>query len=229
MIKAIAIDDEPLALQVLDVYCNTLPNLSLEKTFSNLSNAKKYLNKFPVDVIFLDIEMPTTNGINFYKSLNHDVKVVFTTAHDRYAVEGFNVNAVDYLLKPFSLERFLESVNRIEKLMQIDVNNFQENTHLFIRADYKLHRIPLENIVYIEAMDDYVKIYIEGEKTLVARATMKGILQKLPDNLFIRIHKSYIVPITAIKQITTNEVYLKNIQLPIGNSYKKDLESFLNQ
>lgn len=229
MIKAIAIDDEPLALQVLDVYCNTLPNLSLEKTFSNLSNAKKYLNKFPVDVIFLDIEMPTTNGINFYKSLNHDVKVVFTTAHDRYAVEGFNVNAVDYLLKPFSLERFLESVNRIEKLMQIDVNNFQENTHLSIRADYKLHRIPLENIVYIEAMDDYVKIYIEGEKTLVARATMKGILQKLPDNLFIRIHKSYIVPITAIKQITTHEVYLGNIQLPIGNSYKNDLESFLNQ
>lgn len=229
MIKAIAIDDEPLALQVLDVYCNTLPNLSLEKTFSNLSNAKKYLNKFPVDVIFLDIEMPTTNGINFYKSLNHDVKVVFTTAHDRYAVEGFNVNAVDYLLKPFSLERFLESVNRIEKLMQINVNNFQENTHLSIRADYKLHRIPLENIVYIEAMDDYVKIYIEGEKTLVARATMKGILQKLPDNLFIRIHKSYIIPITAIKQITPSEVYLKNIQLPIGNSYKNDLESFLNQ
>ncbi len=228
MIKAIAIDDEPLALQVLTVYCNTLSNITLEKTFSNLTNAKKYLNKFPIDVVFLDIEMPKINGIDFYKSLNHDVKVIFTTAYNHYAVEGFNLNATDYLLKPFSLERFTESVERIEKTKIIETNNPHENTHLAIRADYKLYRIPLEDILYIEAMDDYVKIHVQNKKTIVARSTMKGILEKLPENLFIRIHKSYITPIASIKQINTNEVHLNYIHLPIGNSYKKALEKRLN-
>ncbi|MFD0988572.1 LytR/AlgR family response regulator transcription factor [Mariniflexile jejuense] len=227
MIKAIAIDDEPLALQVLEVYCNSIPNISLLKTFSNLSNAKKYLNKFPVDVVFLDIEMPNINGIDFYKSLNKNIKVIFTTAYDQYAVEGFNLNAIDYLLKPFSIERFTESVGRIEKIKHID-NNTQENTHLSIRADYKLHRIPFETILYIEAMDDYVKIYIQDEKTIVARATMKGVLEKLPKNIFVRIHKSYIIPISNIKQVNSYEVNLNYILLPIGNSYKKELEKLLS-
>jgi len=228
MIKAIAIDDEPLALQVLEVYCDALSNISLEKTFTNLSNAKKYLNKFPIDVVFLDIEMPNINGIDFYKSLNQDLKVIFTTAYDQYAVEGFNVNATDYLLKPFSQERFAESVSRVEKAKVSETNNVQENTHLAIRADYKLHRIPLENILYIEAMDDYVKVHIQNEKTIVARSTMKGVLEKLPEHLFVRVHKSYIVPIANIKQIDTNEINLDYIHLPIGNSYKKDLEKSLN-
>ncbi len=224
MIKAIAIDDEPLALQIIDVYCNSIDSITLEKTFTNLQNAKKYLNKFPVDVVFLDIEMPKTNGIDFYRSLSQEVKVVFTTAFDQYAVEGFNVNATDYLLKPFSLERFTEAVDRIKKAKTVETENTAENTHLSIRANYKLNRIPLENILYLEAMDDYVKIHIENEKTIVARATMKGILEKLPASQFVRIHKSYIVPIAKIKNASPTEVTVNNIIFPIGNSYKKMLE-----
>ncbi|KJD34462.1 LytTR family transcriptional regulator [Tamlana nanhaiensis] len=227
MIKAIAIDDEPLALQIIDVYCNSSSVVRLEKTFSDLTNAKKYLNKFPIDVIFLDIEMPKTNGIEFYKSLNREIKVIFTTAYDHYAVEGFNVNAVDYLLKPFSLERFNEAIDRVQKLKASEHNNPEENTHLSIRANYKLNRIPLETILYIEAMDDYVKIHIKDEKTIVARSTMKGILENLPENQFIRIHKSYIIPSKNIKHISTSEISLGYISLPLGNSYKKMLENLL--
>lgn len=220
MIKAIAIDDEPLALAVIEVYCEKLSNLTLEKTFSSLSNAKKYLNKFPVDVVFLDVEMPKINGINFYKSLKQNVKVVFTTAYSEYAIEGFNVNAIDYLLKPFSLERFTEAVERVEKTKKYDINNIKEQTHLSLRANYKLNRIILTDILYIEAMNDYVKVHIKEGKTIIARSTMKNILSELPNSQFVRIHKSYIVPILSIRVIEKDKILLDNIVLPIGNSYK---------
>lgn len=225
MIRAIAIDDEPLAIKVIDVYCEALSNISLEKTFSDLNKAKRYLNQFPVDLIFLDIEMPQMNGLNFYKSLNQNVQVVFTTAYEQYAVEGFNVNATDYLLKPFSLARFTEAVSRIEN--KIDTEHHQEVECLTIRANYKLNRIALDKISYIEAMDDYVKIYIRDEKEIVARSTMKSVLAKLPTHLFIRIHKSYIVPLRSVENVGTNEVSLGHISLPIGSSYKKDLDKVL--
>lgn len=223
MIKAIAIDDEPLALEVITVYCNALPNISLEKTFSNLTNAKKYLNKFPVDVIFLDIEMPKTNGIDFYKSLSEKKVVIFTTAYEQYAIEGFNVNATDYLLKPFSLERFTEAVLRVESLKKLKQNNTEENQYLAIRADYKLHRILYTDILYFEAMDDYVRIHIENQNTITARSTMKAMLAKLPETLFIRIHKSYIIPIRNIKSISSQEIDLGYIKLPLGSTYKQHL------
>ncbi|MCR1025720.1 LytTR family DNA-binding domain-containing protein [Cellulophaga baltica] len=224
MIKAIAIDDEPLALQVIQVYCDSLSNISLEKAFSDLNKAKTFLNKFPVDVIFLDIEMPNKSGIDFYKSLNIDVKVIFTTAYEKYAIEGFNVDAIDYLLKPISFERFKKAVLRVQNFKAITVDNFDANTHLSIRANYKLNRIPIDLIIYVEAMNDYVKIYIDGEKAIVARATMKNILQELPCLKFIRIHKSFIVSINYIKNISAIDVVIADRSLPIGNSYKKDLD-----
>lgn len=224
MIKAIAIDDEPLAIAVIDVFCKSLPNISLEKTFLNLSNAKKYLNKFPVDVIFLDIEMPKINGIDFYKSLDKKINVVFTTAYEHYAVEGFNLNATDYLLKPFSIERFTETVKRIEENKFNLKENSEKNTYLSIRADYKLHRISYDTILYIQAMNDYIKIYTEDDKSIVARSSMKKVLEQLPCNKFIRIHKSFIIPIPNIQNIGNTEISLGYITLPIGNSYKKALE-----
>ncbi|WP_053992281.1 LytTR family DNA-binding domain-containing protein [Mangrovimonas sp. TPBH4] len=225
MITAVAIDDEPLALKVIETFCEAISDIQLERTFTNLTNAKKYINKFPVDVIFLDIEMPNINGIDFYASLGKPVKVIFTTAYDEYAVEGFNLNATDYLLKPFSLERFTEAVSRAKK--SIDLERSQENTTsiLSIRADYKLHRIPIGQILYLEAMDDYVKIHIQDQKSLVTRSTMKGILEKLPKTQFARIHKSYIVPLHNIKSIGAQELDLGYAKLPIGNSYKKNLDA----
>ncbi|WP_053975466.1 LytR/AlgR family response regulator transcription factor [Mangrovimonas xylaniphaga] len=224
MITAVAIDDEPLALKVIETFCEQLDGIQLEKTFSNLTNAKKYINKFPVDVIFLDIEMPNINGIDFYASLTKPVKVIFTTAYDEYAVEGFNLNATDYLLKPFSLERFTEAVSRVQKSLELEQAHENANPLLSIRADYKLHRIPIQDILYLEAMDDYVKIHIQDKKSLVTRSTMKGILEKLPKAQFARIHKSYIVPLHNIKSIASQEVDLGYTKLPIGNSYKQNLE-----
>lgn len=198
----------------------------LENSFTKLDNAKKFLNKFPIDVIFLDIEMPKNNGIVFYKSLNKSVKVIFTTAYSEYAVEGFNLNATDYLLKPFSLERFQEAVKRIQHSVYLETNHTQENTHLSIRADYKLHNIPINDILYIEAMDDYVKIHLSNNERLVARSTMKNILNKLPKSLFVRIHKSYIIPVKKVKTLYAQEVDMGFITLPVGNSYKKELNHF---
>lgn len=225
MIKAIAIDDEPLALEVIKVYCNALPNIKLVNTFSNLSNAKKYLNKFPVDVIFLDIEMPKLNGIDFYKSLSKKIAVIFTTAYDQYAVEGFNVNATDYLLKPFSLERFTEATLRIENTKKLELNSTDENQYLAIRADYKLHKIHYKNILYFEAMDDYVRIHIKNQNTITTRSTMKAMLSRLPEKLFARIHKSYIIPTKNIKSISTQNIDLGYVQLPLGNTYKEQLQN----
>lgn len=225
MIKAIAIDDEPLALEVIETYCSQLKTISLERTFTNLDNAKRYINKFDIDVIFLDIEMPKTNGIDFYNNLNKSIKVIFTTAHSKYAVEGFRVNAVDYLLKPISLNHFKEAVGRISRTIHLESKSIKENTHLNIRANYKLYNIDLKSIEYIEAMDDYVKIHIENESPVVARSTMKSVINKLPDSQFIRIHKSYIVPINKIKTVQSQTINLMGIEIPIGNAYKKNLEN----
>jgi DNA-binding LytR/AlgR family response regulator len=226
MIKAIAIDDEPLALEVIEVYCSSINEINLVKIFTSHSKASLFLKKFPVDVIFLDIEMPKKNGLDFFKSLDCDTKVVFTTAFDKYAVEGFNVDAIDYLLKPFSLERFKEAVSRINNLLKIDLDNIEKNTHLSIRADYKLNRIPLDQIIYFEAMHDYVKIYINNESAIVARATMKSIIKKLPVDDFIRVHKSYIISRKWVKKLSATNVSIHNKLLPIGNSYKKHVIMF---
>ncbi|MBU2995825.1 LytTR family DNA-binding domain-containing protein [Cellulophaga baltica] len=228
MITAIAIDDEPLALEVIKIYCDSIAEVNLVKTFTSHNKAKLFLNKFPVDVIFLDVEMPKNNGFDFYKSLNCDSKVVFTTAFDKYAVEGFNVDAVDYLLKPFSLDRFKKAVNRICNLIKSELDSVEKNTHLAIRADYKLNRIPLKQIVYLEAMNDYVKIYIKNETTIVARATMKSILHKLPADNFVRIHKSFIVSRKWVKTVSATDIHIEDEKLPIGNSYKKHLSTFFN-
>ncbi|MCB4809135.1 LytTR family DNA-binding domain-containing protein [Tamlana sp. 62-3] len=222
MIKAVAIDDEPLALTIIEEYCKAIDYIKLVKTFTNPNKAKKYLNNFPVDVIFLDIKMPNVNGINFYKALNQNVHVIFTTAFSEFAVEGFNVNATDYLLKPFSKDRFIEAINRVKNNKEDDENC--EHKYLKIRADYKLNRIKLSDIQYIEAMNDYVKIHLESNKNIVARSTMTNVLKKIHCKHFIRIHKSYIISATRIKSVEKDKITLDFIELPIGNKYKNQLE-----
>jgi DNA-binding LytR/AlgR family response regulator len=221
MINAIAIDDEPLALKVIENFCEKVDFITLQKTFNKPNEALKHLSKFPVDLLFLDINMPSINGIEFYKQLKQSTMVIFTTAYSEYAVEGFNLNAVDYILKPFTFERFLLAVNKAH-----DFYNYQhqkENTsqYLYVRADYSLVKINIADILYIEGLDDYLKIHIENQKTVVTRLTMKGILEKLSPKNFIRVHRSFIIPLNRIESVRNKTILIAGKEIPIGTSYEE--------
>jgi DNA-binding LytR/AlgR family response regulator len=230
MLTAIALDDEPPALKVIETFSATHGNIQLQKTFTVPNEALSYLRKFPVDMMFLDIQMPSINGFDFYKSLHQDIMVIFTTAHNEYAAEGLNVKAVDYLLKPFTFERFSEAVLRAQEVyekMRQKTNVADEN--IFIRADYKLVKIPLSDIIYIEGLDDYLKIHITDKKPVVARMTMKVILEKLNAREFIRIHRSYIIPISKIDSIRNKIVYIGEHELPVGTTYEDNFFRIFNK
>ena len=222
MIKVIAIDDEQLALEVIKNYCDQIDFIELLYCFTEQDKAIKYLNKFDVDVLLLDIQMPKLNGLDLYKSIKQDTKVVFTTAYSQYAVEGYNVNASDYLLKPFSLERFLVAAQKVQKEIDLEKNHVLENTHLTIRADFKLYNIPFDSILLIEALDDYVQVHLQNKKKIVARYTMKNILKKLPESQFKRAHRSYIIPLKKVKSIYKNTVQIEGFTIPLSITYKAD-------
>ncbi len=228
MIRAIAIDDEPLALKVIENFCGIIDFIALEKTFSKPKEALDYLDKFPVDLLFLDINMPSVNGIEFCKNLKQNTMVIFTTAYSEYAVDAFNLKAIDYLLKPFSYIRFLNACNKANDIISQQAKT--ENTltkYFFVRADYKLVRINFTDVLYIEGLDDYVKIYIEKQKPLITRMTMKAIIEKLSAKDFIRVHRSFIVPLNRIKSVRNKVIALEGKEIPIGSSYEEEvLRSF---
>ena len=217
MIQAIAIDDEPLEWKVLEHHCKKTADIKLEKTFTNLEEAYKYLEEYPVDLLFLDIEMPQQNGVDFYKSLPVKPLVVFTTAYDHYAIEGFNVNAVDYILKPISLDRFETAVEKSKKHLEKAVD------YLMIRADYKLHKVDYSDILYIESLDDYIQIYLSNKSKIIARMSMKNIIEKLPSEHFIRIHRSYIIPIARVQSIQNKQIILPELALPVGDTFRENV------
>lgn len=224
MIKAIALDDELLALKIIENYAEKIENLSLEKAFNIQADAHKYLNKFPVDLIFLDIEMPSKNGMDFYKNISQNTKVIFTTAYSEYAVDAFSLNAVDYLLKPFSFERFKSAVEKVKLNQETD-----EVKHLSIRADYKLHKINFNDIQLIEGLDDYIQIHLKDSTKITARSSMKNILEKLSEKDFVRVHRSFIVPVNDIKTIVNKNIHIAEFIIPIGETYKDDMMKILNK
>ena len=180
----------------------------------------KYLEKFPVDLIFLDIHMPAISGIDFYKSIKQETMVIFVTAHSQYAVEGFNLDAIDYLLKPFPFERFQQAVKKANdfKSLATQADPLQDQ-FLFVRADYSLLKIPIADILFIEGLDDYIKIHLDKQKTIVARMTLKSIHEKLNSGSFIRVHRSYIVPLNRIESVRNRIINIEGTEIPIGNSY----------
>lgn len=219
MIKAIALDDEPLALTIIEHFCSKNPDIELEKTFTAQNEAFLYLQKYPVDVLFLDIQMPEKDGVSFYKSLQDPPLVIFTTAFDHYAVEGFNVNAVDYLLKPIAFERFTQAIEKVKKIKHLRVTK-NDDAFILIRADYKLNKIFLKDIQFIEGLDDYIQINIDGKSKIVARMSMKTILEQLPATDFLRIHRSFIVPINRITSVQSKQIFMDTKEFPIGDTYK---------
>jgi DNA-binding LytR/AlgR family response regulator len=223
MIIAVAVDDEPPALKVVENFCEKVDFIDLVKTFTKPHDAVKYLSKFPTDLLFLDIRMPSVSGIEISRLIPKDIMVIFTTAYSEYAVEGFNVNAVDYLLKPFTYERFIQAVNKAH-----DFYNFYHQhesalqQYLFIRADYSLVKIMLDDILYVEGLDDYLKIFLTDRKPIVARMTMKGMLEKLPAKDFVRVHRSFIVPIKRIESLRNKSLLAAGREIPVGSSYEEE-------
>lgn len=220
MINAIAIDDEPLALKVIQSLCDKSESIRLNKTFTQPNEALKYLRKFPQDLIFVDIQMPSMTGITLVKSLQKSTMVIFTTAFSEYAVTSYELNAIDYLLKPINQKRFTQAVSKAQDYYNYLNNKEQDfDKNLFIRADFSLVKIPLADILYIEGLADYLKVFIKDRKTVVARMTMKEMMEKLPINDFIRVHRSYILPFDKIESVRGTTIIIGDNEFPIGRTY----------
>jgi DNA-binding LytR/AlgR family response regulator len=230
MIRAIALDDEPLSLELIAEFCSRLDTIDLVKTFTSPSEALKHLRKFPTDLIFLDIQMPSVSGIDFYKEITQNTMVIFTTAHSQYAVESYNLSAVDYLLKPFEYSRFQKAVQKAHEVHKFSLGASKENeNYIYLRADYVLVKVATSEIIYIESLKDYLKVYCTNGKTIITRMTMKAILNTLPTDEFIRVHRSFIVPMRALKEIRNKKILLGGMEIPIGVSYETEfLKQFLS-
>lgn len=223
-LKCIIVDDERVSLDVLERYALDCPQLKLLCRCKNAFEALEVLNEQEVDVIFLDINMPKLSGMSFYKSLQNPPMVVFTTAYPQYAVEGFEVDAVDYLLKPFSFERFLQAVNKA--YAKLDDN--KASAYVLLRADKKVHRIAISDIDYLKAVGDYVKVKY-GEQHILVHSTFQNILNALPEKDIVRVHKSYAVALDKIELFEGNMLRLKGQELPIGASYRVALMALLER
>ena len=226
MINAIAIDDEPLALTVIQSLCDKTENISLQKVFTQPSEAVKYLHKYPVDLIFCDIQMPSMTGINLVKSLRQQTMVIFTTAFSEYAAISYELNAIDYLLKPINLKRFSQAVHKAQEYLDyINKKGNNADKSIFVRADFNLVKIPLADILYIEGLADYLKIHIKDRKPIVARMPMKEMMEKLNSTEFIRVHRSFILPFRKIEAVRGYVIYIDDQEFPIGRTYAEEFFS----
>lgn len=229
-INCLIVDDEPIARDILVSYVEKIPNLWLVKSCKNALEAFNVINSQKIDVFFLDINMPDVNGLSLAKMIPKESKVIFTTAYREYAVEGFNLKAVDYLLKPIAFDRFLEAVNKyleLDKPRQLNIVSEEiiSSDFFFVRSERKMVRINFDAIVYIESLSDYIKIHL-NDKSVVTRETITNIEAKLPQHLFIRTHRSYIVAMKMIESYTNEYVEVRKKAIPISRSYK---ESILNK
>jgi DNA-binding LytR/AlgR family response regulator len=240
MIRCIAIDDEPLALQQIVAYIGKVPFLELAAQCQSALEARQFLEHDTVDAIFCDINMPDLNGMDFVKSLAVPPLIVFTTAYSEYAVEGFRVNAVDYLLKPFGLQDFQRAANRLrERLQNSDpdvggsvVGGSATDTNddtIFLKTEYRIVKVSISDIRYVEAMSEYLKVYLTSEpKPIITLLSMKKMEERLPGT-FMRIHRSYIVNLTKIQEVNKNRVIMDaDTYLPIGDLYKEHFQAYLD-
>jgi DNA-binding LytR/AlgR family response regulator len=222
-IRCIVVDDEPLSQNILEKYVGETPVLELAAVCSNAFEANDHLLADPVQLIFLDINMPGLSGIRFIRTLVEPPLVIFTTAYPEYAVEGFEVDAVDFLLKPFSYERFLKAVNKAaEKLNQKIRRNPESEDYMLLKSDKKIYKVNYNDIIYIESYGDYLKVFT-SEKCIVTHEKISSMEEKLPDDKFIRVHKSFIIPIDKIKFIEGNQINMTNIVIPVGMGFRENL------
>ncbi len=230
-ISCIIVDDEVIAREVIAIHLSKISSINIVASCSNAMEAFKYISKHKIDLVFLDINMPEISGISFAKSINKDIKIIFTTAYRDYAVEGFELQAVDYLLKPISFERLLKAVNTYFDVYSNQQKEIKEhidsNEFMFVRSDRIMVKIDFNDIIYIESYSDYIKINLSN-KTIVTRETISAIEAKLPKNFFIRIHRSYIISIKHITSFTNEQVIILKKSLPISRSYKSKVLQLLD-
>ena len=234
ILNCVIIDDEPLALELLQCYVEKTPFLNL---IGKYSSAVQAMNEMPkgekVHLMFLDIQMPGLNGLEFSKLVDAETRIVFTTAFGQYAIDSYRVNALDYLLKPISYADFLQSVNKATQWFELQSRTSaaheEEDGFIYVKSDYKLMQIELERILYIEGLKDYIKIHVENEpKAILSLLSMKAMEEKLPADRFIRVHRSYIVQKSKIKVIDRGRIVFGKEYIPVSDSYKQELQEYIN-
>ena len=229
MINCLLIDDEPLALKLLEDYVSKTPYLKLAGKFDEPLKALSFLQSEKVDLLFLDIKMPDISGIDFYKSLSDKPEVIFTTAHTEFALSGFELKAMDYLLKPISFEKFITACNRVKDYLETrNGKNHKDRDYFFINVTHKLYKIFYRDILYLEGFKDYTKIYlVNSTSPLLVLHNLKYFEEQLPETEFIRIHRSYIVPVRMLNTISRKAVTIGNKNLPVSDNYRNHLFSFV--
>ena len=233
-IKCLAIDDEPLALKQIGTYIKKTPFLELVAICNNAFDALGYLKAKQVDLMFVDINMPDLSGMDFVKSLSEKPFIIFTTAYSEYAIEGFKVDATDYLLKPIGYKDFLKAVNKVKYLF--DLKGVQSESvktaseHLFVKSEYRLVRIELSEIKYIESMHEYVRIHLINDKPVMTLLSLKSVEEQLPPKNFLRVHRSFIVNTDKIKVVERNRIIFdNNVYIPVSDQYKERFQEFINK
>ncbi|MEO5683895.1 MAG: LytTR family DNA-binding domain-containing protein [Chitinophagaceae bacterium] len=230
--KCLVVDDEPPALNILEKYIGMVEHLELAATCSNAFHAIEFMQTNKIDLIFLDIQLPRLTGTSFLKTLMHPPKVIFTTAYKEFASEAFDLDAVDYLVKPVSLERFLKAVNKLAPAAIAKTNKqvaAVDDGFVYFRSDRKMVKVFLEEITHIESLRDYIKVYRLGGKPLLVKQSMGTLEAMLPADLFIRIHRSFVVSVNKITAFTSREVELGAIEIPVGRLYAERLKDVCNQ
>lgn len=230
ILKCCVIDDEPLAAQLIASYIEKTPFMQLVGTYSSAQEAIKTILDNQVDLVFLDIEMPQLNGLEFAKIIPPTTRIIFTTAYDRYAIQGFKVNALDYLLKPVSYEDFLASAGKAQRWIEIQRNGLNQGSsrdYIIVKSEYRLVQIPTTDILFIEGLKDYVKIYtVDEQKSIMTLMNMKTLEQSLP-SYFMRVHRSFIVNTNKIKIIERNRIVFGNKYIPISDTYKQVFSDYV--
>jgi DNA-binding LytR/AlgR family response regulator len=225
--KAIAIDDEPIALEISRSHASKVPFLELKAVFTDAFKALEYLQKESIDLIFLDIKMPDISGIDFYNSLNKKPLLIFTTAYTEHAVTSFDMDAIDYLLKPFSLARFIKGCNKAFELYNFR-NETETSDHLFIKTGYEQLKVFYEDILFLEATGNYVTFALK-DKNVLSRSTFAEAINLLPPDKFVRVHRSYLVAISKIDKVERHQIIIKNIKIPVSEAYSQDLHTALKK
>lgn len=231
IITCAIIDDEPLAAGLLESYVKKTPYLSLKGTYNSAIQAMKDLRENPVQLIFLDIQMPELSGIEFAKILPKETKIIFTTAFSQYAIDGYKVNALDYLLKPVSYDDFLKSTDKALEWFSVTMKQdvYKNDRFMLVKTDYKLQRVSLDDILYIEGLKDYVRFYLKNGEKVMSLMSMKKLDEYLPKPEFMRTHRSYIVHMTEVPLIDRFRVVFGETYIPISENYKDEVQSYFDQ